>query len=69
VNKSKSATFDIVNNGEKAVKFRWNQGDKDEFKFYPMVGHIQGKSSKSVKIVFKSNKTVQYDKIELMCET
>lgn len=35
INKAKSVSFMIVNNGEKTVKFRWNQGDKDEFKFYP----------------------------------
>ena len=46
VNKAKSATFSIVNNGDKPVKFRWNQGDKDEFKFYPSVGHLAAKSSK-----------------------
>ena len=40
VNKGKSAIFALVNNSERTVKFRWNQGDKDEFKFYPQVGHI-----------------------------
>ena len=40
VNKGKSATFQLVNNGDKAVKFRWNQGDKDEFKFFPGIGHL-----------------------------
>jgi hydrocephalus-inducing protein len=35
VNKAKSATFSLINNGERTVRFRWNQGDKDEFKFYP----------------------------------
>jgi hypothetical protein len=46
VGKAKSATFQLVNNGDKAVKFRWNQGDKDEFRFHPSVGHLQAKSSK-----------------------
>jgi hydrocephalus-inducing protein len=69
VNKAKSAVFQIVNNGEKAVKFRWNQGDKEEFKFYPSVGHLAAKSSKQIKIWFKSSKTVKYDKIDLLCET
>ncbi len=40
VNKAKSATFQLVNNGERTLRFRWNQGDKDEFKFYPAVGHL-----------------------------
>ena len=69
VNKAKSATFQIVNNGDKPVKFRWNQGDKEEFKFYPSVGHLAAKSSKQIKIWFKSAKTVKYDKIDLLCET
>ena len=69
VNKAKSATFQLVNNGDKTVKFRWNQGDKDEFKFYPCVGHLKGKSQKQIKVVFKSAKTVKYQKIDLICET
>lgn len=59
----------MVNNGDKAVKFRWNQGDKEEFRFYPSLGHINAKSSKQIKVIFKSQKTVKYDKIDLMCET
>jgi len=69
VNRAKSAIFQLVNNGDKTVKFRWNQGDKDEFKFYPSVGHIKAMSSKQIKVVFKSGKTVKYDKIDLLCET
>ena len=34
-----------------------------------MVGHLKGKSSKQIKVVFKSLKTVKYDKIDLLCET
>lgn len=34
-----------------------------------MIGHLKGKTSKQIKIVFKSNKTVKYDKIDLTCET
>ena len=45
------------------------KGDKDEFKFYPMVGHLKAKSSKQIKVVFKSAKSVKYDKIDLNCET
>jgi hypothetical protein len=69
VNKVKSATFQLVNSGDKVVKFRWNQGDKDEFRFYPSSGHLNAKSSKTIKIIFKSAKTVKYDKIDLLCET
>lgn len=40
VNKAKSVTFSLVNSGDRTVKFRWNQGDRDEFRFYPSVGHL-----------------------------
>jgi glutamate synthase domain-containing protein 3 len=33
------------------------------------VGHIRAKASKSIKVVFKSGKTVKYEKVDLMCET
>lgn len=69
VNKAKSATFQLVNNSDRAVKFRWNQGDKDEFRFFPSLGHIQSKTSKQIKVIFKSQKTVKYEKIDLLCET
>ena len=65
VGKAKSATFQLVNNGDRPVKFRWNQGDKDEFRFFPSVGHLAAKTSKSIKIMFKSGKTVKYDKTQL----
>jgi len=35
VGKSKSESFQLQNNGDKIVRFFWNQGDKDEFKFFP----------------------------------
>ena len=54
VGKAKSATFSLVNSGDKAVKFRWNQGDKEEFKFFPSTGHLAAKSSKQIKVIFKS---------------
>lgn len=34
-----------------------------------MVGHLKAKSSKQIKVVFKSGKSVKYDKIDLNCET
>ena len=33
------------------------------------MGHLKGKSSKTIKVVFKSGKTVKFDKIDLTCET
>jgi len=28
-------TFQLANNGDKAVRFGWNIGDKEEFKLFP----------------------------------
>lgn len=69
INKAKHETFTLVNSSDKAVRFKWNQGDKEEFKFYPMIGHIKAHSQKQIRIIFKSGKTVNYDKIDLNCET
>jgi len=38
IGKAKAVNFMLANNGDKTIKFRWNQGDKDEFRFYPQVG-------------------------------
>jgi hydrocephalus-inducing protein len=69
VGKSKSASFQLANNGDKAVRFTWNVGDKDEFRLYPSQGHLRAHSTKQIKVVFRSAKSVQYDQIELQCET
>jgi hypothetical protein len=69
VGQSKSMTFQLANNGDKHVRFNWNLGDKEEFKLYPSEGHLKAHSSKEIKVVFKSAKQVQYDQIELNCET
>lgn len=69
VNKNKTSSFTLMNSSDHVMKFNWNQGDKDEFRFYPQVGHIQGHTTKQIKVVFKSDKTVKYDKIDLVCET
>ena len=69
VGKSKTMSFQLANNGDKAVRFQWNLGDKEEFKLYPSEGHLRAQSTKQVKVVFKSSKPVSYDQIELLCET
>jgi len=69
IGKAKAVTFQLVNNGEKDVKFRWNQGDKDEFRFFPSVGHLKSHSSKNIKVMVKGTKTVKYEKVDLVCET
>jgi len=35
VGKSKTMTFQLANNGDKAVRFHWNVGDKEEFRLFP----------------------------------
>ena len=68
IGKAKAATFQMVNNGEKDVKFRWSAGDKDEFKFYPSVGHLKAKSSKRIKVMVRGTQAVRHDKIDLSVE-
>jgi hydrocephalus-inducing protein len=69
VGKPKTMTFQLANNGDKPVRFNWNLGDKEEFRLYPSEGHLKAHTSKQVKVVFKSGELVQYDQVELMCET
>lgn len=65
VGKSKTMSFQLANTGEKAVRFNWNVGDKDEFRLYPSQGHLRAQSNKQIKIVFKSAKADRYDQVEL----
>jgi len=69
VGKQKTMTFQLANNGDKAVRFNWNVGDKEEFRLFPSQGHLKAHSSKQIRVAFKSTKAVQYDRIELQCET
>jgi len=45
----------MVNNGDKDIKFRWGSADKDEFRFYPMVGHLKAKSAKRMKVMVRGS--------------
>jgi hypothetical protein len=58
VGKPKTMTFQLANNGDKAVRFHWNLGDKEEFKLHPSVGHLKAHTSKQIKVVFKSAKGI-----------
>jgi len=69
VGKQKTMTFQLANNGDKPVRFHWNVADKEEFRLFPCQGHLKAQSSKQIKVAFKSVKAVQYDQIELQCET
>ncbi len=62
-------SFQLVNNGDKAVRFNWNIGDKEGFKFYPSQGHLKAQASKEIKVAFKSLSQVSHDRVELICET
>lgn len=69
VGKQKTVTFQLTNSGDRAVRFHWSTGDKDEFRLYPSKGHLKAHASKPVTVAFKSDKEVRYSKIELLCET
>ena len=47
-------SFQLVNNGDRAVRFNWNIGDKEGFKFYPSQGHLKAQASKEIRVAFKS---------------
>jgi hypothetical protein len=68
IGKTKALSFNLANNGDKTVKFRWNQGDKDEFRFYPQVGQLKAHSQKRIKIMVKATESKKYEKIDLDCE-
>ena len=67
VDKAKSETFQICNNGESPVKFAWSAGDKEGFYFSPSVGHLKPGATKTIKVQFKSGVSVSYEQIELTC--
>ena len=68
IGKAKAATFQMVNNGDRDVKFRWNSADKDEFRFYPAVGHLKAKSAKRIKVMVRGSASLKFEKIDLTCE-
>jgi len=68
IGKAKAATFQLANNGDKDIKFRWSSADKDEFRFYPSVGHLKAKSTKRIKVMVRGTQSAKYDKIDLHCE-
>jgi hypothetical protein len=35
VGKPKAVSFQLVNNGDRAVRFNWNLGEKEEFSMFP----------------------------------
>ena len=61
----------MQNSGDKDLKFRWNSGaaDRDEFTFYPSVGHLKGGQSKQIKVMVRGKETKKYEKIDFLCET
>lgn len=71
VGKAKSVTFSLVNTGNQDLKFRWNSGapERDEFSFYPCVGHLKAGQSKQIKVMVRGKETKKYENIDFVCET
>lgn len=71
IGKAKAVSFDLVNTGDKDLKFRWNSGaaDREEFTFYPAVGHLKSGSSKQIKVMVRGKETKKYENIDFVCET
>ena len=71
IGKAKAVNFQILNSSDKDLKFRWNSGapDRDEFTFYPSVGHLKSGQTKQIKVMVRGKETKKYDKIDFVCET
>jgi hydrocephalus-inducing protein len=71
IGQAKAVNFNIVNSGSEDVKFRWNAGapERDEFTFYPSVGHLKACSQKQVKVMVRGKETKKYESIDFVCET
>ena len=71
IGKSKAVTFQMMNTQEKDLKFRWSSGapDRDEFSFYPTVGHLRAGTSKTIKVMVRGKETKKYERVDFVCET
>lgn len=71
IGKAKAVSFQICNTGEHDVKFKWSSGapDREEFSFYPSIGHLKAGTQKTVKIMVRGKDTKKYENIDLVCET
>jgi hydrocephalus-inducing protein len=69
INTERRMTFFIRNNSTNAIKFNWNTQGNEDFTVTPRVGHLEGKNSKPITILFKSSKAVTYKSIPILCET
>jgi len=71
IGKAKAVTFQLANTGDKDLKFRWSAGapDREEFSFYPSVGHLRAGSNKQIKVMIRGKETKKYENIDFVCET
>lgn len=71
IDKAKAVTFDLVNTGDKDIKYRWNAGalDREEFSFYPQVGFLRVGDKKQIKVMVRGKETKKYENIDFICET
>lgn len=69
INQEKKVFFAVKNNSSEPIKFQWNTQGCEDFNIIPRQGHLQGNSSTSLMLVFKSMKSVTHNKFNLLCET
>ena len=71
IGKAKAVNFTLVNTGDKDLKFRWSSGtpEREEFTFYPSIGHLKSGSSKQIKVMVRGKDTKKYENIDFICET
>lgn len=71
IGKAKAVNFTLVNTSDKDLKFRWSSGtpEREEFTFYPSIGHLKSGSSKQIKVMVRGKDTKKYENIDFICET
>lgn len=69
IGQEKPITFAVKNNSNEVIKFNWNTQGSEDFTLIPRVGHIKGKSSKTITLIFKSMKSILHKNFALLLET
>lgn len=58
LNQEKKLTFAVKNNSSEPIRFNWNTQGCEDFQLVPRNGHLKGKSSKNITLIFKSKMSI-----------
>ena len=67
INIEKKISFQIKNNSNNPIRFKWDTTTED-FVMTPRVGHLHEHSAKWITCTFKSQKTVTYKDLPMICQ-